>query len=253
MTASTLRHSLAICRRNLVHIRNDPEQLLDATVMPIVFTLVFLYVLGGAIGGDHLDYREYLLPGIMVQTASFASTVTGIGLNTDFGQGVMDRFRSLPISRAAVLAGRIGSDVCRLLLGQLVMLAFAFVVGFRVHTNPVAVLGAFALLLLYGTALCWVSAFVGLSVKNAQVVSTVGFLWMIPLQFGSSIFAPPDTMPGWLQAFVAVNPTTLVTDACRGLLVGGPVAGSALGAIAWSVGLMAMFAPLAVLRYRNRT
>ncbi|HEY0495056.1 MAG TPA: ABC transporter permease [Kutzneria sp.] len=253
MTASTLRHSLAICRRNLVHIRNDPEQLLDATVMPIVFTLVFLYVLGGAIGGDHLDYREYLLPGIMVQTASFASTVTGIGLNTDFGQGVMDRFRSLPISRAAVLAGRIGSDVCRLLLGQLVMLAFAFVVGFRVHTNPIAVLGAFALLLLYGTALCWVSAFVGLSVKNAQVVSTVGFLWMIPLQFGSSIFAPPDTMPGWLQAFVAINPTTLVTDACRGLLVGGPVAGSALGAIAWSVGLMVVFAPLAVLRYRNRT
>lgn len=249
----TVRHTVAIARRNLLQVRNDPGQLLDATVMPMVFTLVFVYVFGGAIARDQHDYLQFLMPGIMVQTLAFGSRATGIGLSLDFGNGLMDRFRSLPIARSAVLAGRITADLCRLLLGQLVMFGFALVVGFRVGTGPMGVLGAGVVLMLYGTALCWVSAFIGLVLRSTQTVQTVGFLWTIPLQFGSSMFVPADTMPGWLQAFSSVNPTTLVIDTCRGLLVGGPVAQHLAGALVWVVALVAGFAPLSIWCYRRRS
>ncbi|AKN72337.1 ABC transporter [Streptomyces sp. PBH53] len=245
-------HALAIARRNLVQLRYDPSQLLDATLMPMVFTLIFVYVFGGAIGGNQADYRQYLIPGIMVQVASFAAQVTGVALNLDFSTGVMDRFRSLPIARSAVLSGRILADLCRLALGQAVILLFALAIGFRTHTNPLCVLGALALLMLYGLSLSWIAAFVGLAIRSPQAVQSMGFLWMIPLQFGSSMFADPGTMPGWLQAFAQVNPTTLVVDTCRGLLVGGPVAGNLLGALAWTCGILVVFAPLAVRQYTRR-
>ncbi|MYX27473.1 ABC transporter permease [Streptomyces sp. SID8381] len=245
-------HALAIARRNLVQLRYDPSQLLDATLMPMVFTLIFVYVFGGAIGGNQADYRQYLIPGILVQVASFAAQVTGVALNLDFSTGVMDRFRSLPIARSAVLSGRILADLCRLALGQAVILFFALAIGFRIHTNPLYVLGALVLLMLYGLSLAWIAAFVGLAIRSPQAVQSMGFLWMIPLQFGSSMFANPETMPGWLQAFAQVNPTTLVVDSCRGLLVGGPVAGDLLGALAWTCGILVVFAPLAVRRYTRR-
>ncbi|MGW7577851.1 ABC transporter permease [Streptomyces sp. NPDC054765] len=245
--------SLAIARRNLVQIKHDPSQLLDATLMPMVFTLVFVYVFGGAIGKGQADYRQYLIPGIMVQTVSFAAQVTGTALNLDFSKGVMDRFRSMPIARSAVLSGRILADVCRLALGQAVILAFAFLIGFRVRTDVPGVLAAVGLLVLYGVALSSIAAYIGLVIRSPQAVQSVGFLWMIPLQFGSSMFAPPSTMPGWLQAFVEVNPTTLVVDSCRGLLVGGPVAGNVSGALLWIGGLMLLFVPLAVRQYGRRT
>ncbi|ARF54304.1 ABC transporter permease [Streptomyces gilvosporeus] len=248
-----LGQSLAIARRNLTQFKSDPSQLLDATVMPMVFTLVFVYVFGGAIGKGQADYRQYLIPGIMVQTVSFAAQVTGIALNLDFSKGVMDRFRSMPIARSAVLSGRILSDVCRLTLGQAVILAFAFVIGFRVRTDVPSVLAAVGLLVLYGVALSTIAAYVGLAIRSPQAVQSVGFLWMIPLQFGSSMFAPPSTMPGWLQAFVEVNPTTLVVDACRGLLDGGPVAGNVSGSLFWIGGLLLVFVPLAVRQYGRRT
>ncbi|MFD0383471.1 ABC transporter permease [Streptomyces stramineus] len=243
---------MAITRRNLTQIKSDPAQLLDATVMPMVFTLVFVYVFGGAIGNGQADYRQYLIPGIMVQTVSFAAQVTGVALNMDFSKGVMDRFRSMPIARSAVLSGRILADVW-LALGQVVILAFAFLIGFRVHTNVLAVLGAMALLLLYGIALSWIAAFVGLVIRSPQTVQSMGFLWMIPLQFGSSMFAPPSTMPGWLRAFVEINPTTLVVDACRGLLVGGPVASNVIGSLLWIGGVLLVFVPLSVRQYGRRT
>jgi oleandomycin transport system permease protein len=249
---ATVRHSMAIARRNLVQVRNDPGQLLDATLMPMVFTLIFVYVFGGAIAKDQAAYRQYLMPGIMVQTLAFASRSTGIGLSLDFGNGLMDRFRALPISRASVLIGRIAADLCRVLLGQLVMLIFALVIGFRVHTGLIPALGALGVLLLYGTALCWVSAFIGLVLRTPQTVQTVGFLWTIPLQFGSSMFVPTDTMPGWLQAFSTVNPTTLVTDACRNLLIGGPVRHHVFGTLIWVAALMVVFVPLSVRQYRRR-
>ncbi|WP_223839140.1 ABC transporter permease [Saccharopolyspora pogona] len=242
---------MAITRRNLTRVKNDPEQLLDAMLMPMVLALIFIYVFGGAIAGNHADYRQYLMPGIMVETASFASRATGIGLNLDFTTGVMDRFRSLPIARSVVLSGRIVAELCRMVLGQIVMLIFAVVIGFRMQTGLLSILAAYGLILLFGMALCWVSAFIGLSLRSPQTVQTLGFLWMLPLQFGSSMFAPPETMPGWLRAFAQVNPMTAVVDSCRGLLVGGPVTTPVITAVAWSVGLIVVFGPLAVWRYRT--
>ncbi|AHH95949.1 ABC transporter permease [Kutzneria viridogrisea] len=246
------RHSLAVARRNLVQVKNDPGQLLAATLTPVLFTVVFLYVLGGAISGGQAGYQQYLMPGIMAQTVTVASIATGIGLNLDFGSGVMDRFRSLPIARSAVLTGRILADACRLVLGQLVVLGFALVIGFRVQTGVLPAVGAVLLMSLYGIALCWIAAYVGLRIRSMQTVQTIGFLWLTPLQFASSIFAPASTMPDWLRVFVEVNPTSLVTDTCRGLLIGGPVAGSAAGALLWIAAMIAVFAPLAVREYRRR-
>ncbi|MGW1031994.1 ABC transporter permease [Streptomyces antibioticus] len=248
-----IRQSLAIARRNMLQLRGDPGQLLDSVVMPMVFTLIFLYVFGGAIWGDRPgDYRQFLLPGIMVQTLMFASRSTGYMLAVDFNNGVMDRFRSLPISRVAVLAGRITADMTKLLMGQVVMLAFAVAIGFRVETNALFAVAAVLLTLLYGTALAWVSAFIGLSMRSPNTVQSVGFLWMIPFQFGSSMLVPTSTMPGWLRTFAEANPTTLVTDACRNLLGGGAIAEPVLGAVLWSVGLMCLAVPLAISRYRRR-
>ncbi|ARP74328.1 ABC transporter [Streptomyces pluripotens] len=237
----------------MLQLRGDPGQLLDSVVMPMVFTLIFLYVFGGAIWGDRPgDYRQFLLPGIMVQTLMFASRSTGYLLAVDFDNGVMDRFRSLPIARSAVLTGRIVADMSRLLLGQVAMLFFALAIGFRVETNFLFAVAAVLLTLLYGTALAWVSAFIGLTIRSPNTVQSVGFLWMIPFQFGSSMLVPTSTMPGWLRAFAEANPTTLVTDACRNLLAGGPIAGPVLGTVLWSVGLMCFAVPLAISRYRRR-
>lgn len=250
---ATLRHSFAIARRNLLQVRNDPGQLVDSALMPIIFTLIFLYVFGGAIwGGREGDYRQYLLPGIMVQTIMFASRATGFTLSMDFGTGIMDRFRSLPIARSAVLSGRIIADMARLLLGQIIMLSFALLIGFDVHTSlPLAVAGV-ALVMLYGTALAWVSAVIGLVLRSPNTVSSAGFLWMIPLQFGSSMLVPTSTMPGWMRAFAEVNPTTQVTDACRYMLIGGPWTGPATNALIWSLGILVVAVPLAVRLYIRR-
>lgn len=251
---STLRHATAIARRNLVQVKGDPGQLMDATVMPMAFTLVFVYVFGGAVARDQQDYLQFLIPGIMVQTLAFATRGTGVGLSTDFGNGLMDRFRAMPIARSSVLVGRIMADMCRLLLGQLVMLLFAVVIGFRVTGSVSAAVAALGVLMLYGMALSWVSAFVGLALRSPQTVQTVGFLWTIPLQFGSSMFVPTSTMPGWLQAFASVNPTSLVIDLCRALLLGGPVdGGTVTGVAVWVVVLVAVFAPAAVACFRRRT
>ncbi|WP_346139493.1 ABC transporter permease, partial [Saccharopolyspora erythraea] len=249
---ATLRHTGAIARRNLLQVVNDRGAILDATLMPMIFTLIFVYVFGGAIAnGDQSDYKQYLLPGIMVQTVSFASRLTGVTLNVDASKGVMDRLRALPIARSAVLSARISADMCRVLLGQLVMFVFALVIGFRVQTDPLSALAAFGVLLAYGFALCWISAFIGLALKSPETVQSIGFIWTIPLQFGSSMFVPLDTMPGWLRAFAQVNPTTLVTDTCRNLFLGGPVAPSALGAFLWIGGMLLVFVPLSVWKYRR--
>lgn len=248
-----LRHSAAICRRNLVQMKSEPLQLLDAAVMPMVLSLIFLYLFGGAIGHGERDYRLYLMPGMMVETIAVASRATGLGLNLDFSTGIMDRFRALPIARSAVLAGRLGADVCRMALSQLVMFGFAVVIGFRVQTGLPAVIGAVLLLLAFGSALSWVSAFIGLLVRGPQTVDTAGFLWMLPLQFGSSMFVSPNTMPGWLRTFAEINPVSFICDAVRNLLIGGPTTQPVLGALAWIIGLTAVFAPLAVRQYARRT
>jgi len=249
---ATLRHSLAIARRNLIQLRNDPEQLLDAMLMPLVITLIFVYVFGGAIGNGSADYQRFLIPGIMVQIVTFAARSTGIGLSFDFANGLMDRFTTLPIARSAVLTGRIVADMCRMLLGLMVMFLFALIMGFRVETDLLSAVAALALLLLYGMAFCWVSAFVGLTIRNPETVQSIGFLWTLPLQFGSSMFVDPATMPTWLRIFSQINPTTSIVDASRALLTGGPTAGPVLHSLAWTAGLVILFAPLSIIRYRRR-
>jgi oleandomycin transport system permease protein len=250
---AVLRQVSAVSRRNLVRARNDPGQLIDSTLMPMALALVFIYVFGGAIGHDQDSYRQYLMPGIMVETASFASRATGIGMNLDFSNGVMDRFRSLPIARFSVLSGRIAAEFWRMLLGQIVMLAFAYLIGFRVHTGIVPTLAAIGVIMLFGVALCWVSAFIGLVVRSPETVQSVGFMWMVPLQFGSSMFTSPDTMPGWLRSFANVNPVSEVINTCRALLIGGPVTPYLWPALAWILGIVVVFAPLAVRRFLRRT
>jgi oleandomycin transport system permease protein len=165
----------------------------------------------------------------------------------------MHRFRSRPIARFSVLSGRILAEMCRMLVGQVVILAFAFAIGFRVQTGPLQLLAAVGLIMLFGMAVCWVSAFIGLVVRSPETVQSVGFVWMIPLQFASSMFAPPETMPSWLRAFAEANPLSHVINACRGLLLGGPVAVHLLPALGWTAGLILVFAPLAVRRFVRRT
>jgi len=249
---AAIRHAYVLASRNLRKLTNDPGQLLDATVMPIVFSLVFVYVFGGAIAGDTGHYVEYFMPGIMALTVTIVSRTTGIGLAVDFGTGIVDRFRSLPVARSAVLAGRVVSDAVRMAISQFVILGFAYVIGFRVHTGLPQVFATVGLLVGFGVALSCVSAVIGLTARSLPTVDTIATLWMVPLQFGSSMFVPTATMPGWLQAFVKVNPMTLVVDASRGLLGGGPVAAPALGASLWIVGTIVVFGPIAVWRYRRR-
>jgi oleandomycin transport system permease protein len=247
-----LRHALVIARRNVAKLAGDPGQLLDATLMPMVFALVFVFVFGGAIAGSEAGYRQFFMPGIMAMTVTIVSRTTGIGLSMDFQSGIVDRYRSLPIARSAVPAGRIISDAARMLLSQVVILGFAVLTGFRLHAGPLSVIAALALLVAFGVVLSCVSAFIGLTVRSVQTVETVATLWMVPLQFGSSLFVPPATMPAWLRAFVELNPMTFVVDAARGLLIGGPVAVPVIGSLAWTAGGMAVFAPLAIRAYYRR-
>jgi oleandomycin transport system permease protein len=244
--------SLVIARRNLLKVTGDPGQLLDATLMPMVFTIVFVYVFGGAIAGSQANYVQYFVPGIMALTITIIARTTGIGLSVDFSNGIVQRFRSLPIAQSAMLSGRVVADSARMLLSQVVMLGFASLVGFRITTSPLAVAAAVALMVGFGVALSWVSTFIGIAVRSVQTAETVLTLWLVPLQFGSSLFVQPSTMPGWLQVFVRLNPMTLVIDAVRHLLRGGPAGHSALGGLVWIIGTIAVFAPLSVRQYRRR-
>lgn len=248
----SLRHTLVLARRNLMKISGDPGLLLDATLMPIIFGLMFVYVLGGAISGSVSNYREFFMPGIMALTITIVSRSAGVGLAVDFHTGLVDRFRSLPIARSTVIVGRILADSARMALSLLVILAFALAIGFRVRTGPLPALAALALLALFGFTLAWVSAFIGLAARSLQTASTLTALWLVPIQFGSSLFVPVNSLPGSVQAFVKVNPMTLVINATRGLLVGGPVAIPLDGALTWLAGLLLVFVPLSVWRYIKR-
>jgi oleandomycin transport system permease protein len=250
--ARALRHSLTLAWRALVRIRRNPEQLLDVTLQPIVFVTLFVFLFGGAIKGESRHtYLEYVLPGIMVLTVVFASMGTGIGLNTDVTKGIFDRFRSLPISRSAPLTGTIMGDFVRYLVSVAIVFAYGSLLGFRIATNPPCALAAVALMFVFGFAVGWIWVLLGLYVKSPQSLQGFGFIVMFPLAFGSSVFIPTATLPGWLQAWVRVNPVTALTSASRGLMLGGPVAVPVWHSLAWSVAIAAVFAPLAVRRYRR--
>ncbi|HWB71100.1 MAG TPA: ABC transporter permease [Egibacteraceae bacterium] len=243
--------ALVVARRNLTHIVRLPQLLVFSTVQPVLFVLMFAYVFGGAIRTPGMNYIDYLLPGIFIQTVAFGSMQTGIGLADDLSKGLIDRFRSLPMARSAVLAGRTLSDAVRSLFVILLMFAVGSLIGFRVGTGPLQAMAALGVALAFGFALSWIGATIGLAAGTPEAVQAGGFVWLFPLVFASSAFVPTESMPGWLQAFAEHQPVTATVDALRALLVGGPATDPVLASLAWSAAILALFMPLAVGRYRR--
>lgn len=250
---AVVRHTLTLTWRNLVKLKHQPEQLIDLTLQPVIFIVMFVYLFGGAIEGSTHDYLQFVLPGILVQTVVFASLGTGVGLCEDVAKGVFDRFRSLPISRFAPLAGAVLGDICRYMVAIAMVFGFGSAIGFRVQTDVLAALAAVGLVLVFAFAMCWIFALLGVTMKNPRSVQGTAMLVGFPLTFGANIFARTETMPGWLQAWVDVNPISHLTSAVRGLLVGGEVAGHAVATLLWAAAIFAVFAPLAVRKYKNNT
>jgi ABC transporter DrrB family efflux protein len=249
-----MRNTFTLTWRSVLKIRTNMEDVIGLSLQPIMFLLLFTYVFGGAIAhGSTHDYLQYELPGLLVMTVVFATLGTGLMLNQDITSGVFDRFRSLPIARWAPLAGAVLGDMVRYLISVAITIGFGMILGFRVTTNPLSAVAGCLLLLAFALALCWASALIGMLVKTPQGVQAFGFIAFFPLVFGSNLLAPTGTMPGWLQAFVKVNPMTLLTDAERGLFTGGPVAAPAVQSLLWALGIFVVFAPLAVRVYRRRT
>ena len=243
--------TLAITWRNLLMLRRVPQLLVFSTIQPVLFVLMFRYVFGGAIRVPGVHYVDFLMPGIFAQTVTFGSINTGVGLAQDLGTGLIERFRSLPMARSAVLAGRTVADVVRNTLVVTLMVTVGFMVGFRVHTNAIAFLASVGLLLLFGFALSWVFALIGLSTANPESAQAAAFPLLAPLVFASSAFVPLKSMPGWLQVFAAHQPVTITVDAVRALVLGGPTVRPVVEMLAWAVAIVAVFAPMAVARYRQ--
>jgi ABC transporter DrrB family efflux protein len=243
--------TLVIAERNLVRLPRSPDLLLAFTVQPIMFVLLFVYVFGGAISTPGYSYVDFLIPGIIVQNIAFGGFVTAIGLNEDLHKGLIDRFRSLPMARPAVLAGRTLADVVTNLLSVTVLVVTGLIIGFSFNTSVGEVLAGFGILLLFGYAFSWVFALLGLLVSSPESANSLGFIAVFPLTFVSSAFVPVDSMPSALQWFADINPFTIVVDAMRALWLGAPAGNSIWGAVAWSVGILVVFAPLAVARYRK--
>ncbi len=247
----TLADTWVITRRNLLRIRNAPDLLIGFTVQPVMFVLLFVYVFGGAISTPGYDYVDFLMPGIITQTIAFGGFLTAVGLNEDLSKGLLDRFRSLPMARPAVLAGRTLADIGMNMLAIVLMVGVGMLVGFRFSTSvPEVALGIF-LLLLFGFAFSWIFAIMGLAASSPESAGSVGFILVFPLTFISSAFVPVDSMPDALQAFAEINPFTVVVDAARALFIGSPAGNSIWGAFAWSIGLILVFAPLAVRKYQR--
>lgn len=247
-----LRNTMTLAWRSLVSVKHNPFEILDLSVQPIMFLLLFTYTLGGAISGSTSEYLTFALPGILVQNTIFATMNIGILLNTDLTKGVFDRLRSLPIARWSPLAGRILADTVKQAWSVALLLGVGMALGFRVGTDVWGVVGTFALMLAFCLAVAWVAVLVGVIASEPEKVQIFMFSFVFPLTFTSNIFAPTETMPGWLQAWVKVNPVTVLADAVRALLNGGPVATPVLQSLAWAAGIIAVFAPLAVWRFRRR-
>jgi len=242
---------LLLGKRNLLRFRRSPELVIGFLVQPVMFILLFVYVLGGAIQTPGYSYVDFLMPGIIVQTIAFGGFVTAIALAEDLKKGLIDRFRSLPIARYAVLAGRTISDIVTNMAALAVMLIVGTIIGFSFSANLVEILIGVLLLLLMGYAFSWIFALIGLSSATPEAAQQVGFIIIFPLTFASSAFVPIESMPSWLEAFATVNPFTVIVDAIRALWLGAPAGNSVWGALAWSVGLIAFFAPLATWRYKR--
>jgi len=250
-----------VTRRNLIKIKRLPDLLIFSTIQPIMFVLLFAYVFGGAIATPGVNYREFLMPGIFVQTVAFGAGITAIGLADDLQKGIVDRFRSLPMSRAAVLVGRTTSDLINNVFVVIVMSVTGLIVGWRIHDGFWRGVAGFLLLFLFGYAMSWISAVIGLSVKSVEVAQSAGFIWMFPLTFLSNAFVPTSSLPAVLKPVAEWNPISSVVLSLR-YLWGNAPAGAASGtgfpaqhpewlAIGWCVLILLVFVPMSITRYRR--
>jgi len=250
--AASVSDTIVLARRNLVRIPRQPDLLIAYTIQPVMFVLLFVYVFGGAIQTPGFDYVDFLMPGIIVQSIAFGGFVTALGLSEDVQKGLIDRFRSLPMSRAAVLTGRTFSDVLLNCLSLVVLFAVGFLAGFNfVDASLGEIVLGIVLLLLLGYAFSWVFALVGLFSSSPETANAIGFTAIFPLTFASSVFVPAETMPDGLRQVAQVNPFTTISDAVRSLWLGTPANTDVWMSFIWCVVLIAVFAPLAVARYRT--
>ncbi|MBV8159625.1 MAG: ABC transporter permease, partial [Acidimicrobiia bacterium] len=252
--AWVVNDAVLLTKRNLLRYLRLPNLLVFSTIQPVMFVLLFSYVFGGAIKvalppGTH--YIDFLMAGIFIQAVIFGSMQTGVGLSDDLAKGMVDRFRSLPMARSAVLAGRTLSDTVRNVFVVTLMTFVGFLVGFRFHAEFLSCIFGLGLAVLFGFSFCWISAFIGMSVRDPESAQAAGFVWVFPLLFASSAFVPLQTMPDWLQAFARNNPITHVINAIRALTQGGPVWHDLWISFAWIIGILLVFIPLSVRRYRS--
>ncbi|GGQ68916.1 ABC transporter permease [Couchioplanes azureus] len=247
-----LRHSLALAKRSLIKTWRTPEALIDVTLQPALFLVIFVYVFGGAVAGSTHEYLQFLLPGILAQTIATGCIAIGVNLNTDLQKGIFDRFRSLPVPRSAPLVGAVLGDVVRYLVVTLVTLAMGYVMGFRITTDPLRAVAGCLLAVLFALCLSWLPVLVAMKVRTPGAVQGVMFALIMPLSFASNLFVAAETLPGWMQAFVDVNPLTHLVGAVRGLFVGTPLDAHLWWTLAWCAGFVVCFMPLALRAYRKK-
>ncbi|MCX4801943.1 ABC transporter permease [Streptomyces sp. NBC_01214] len=250
-----LRHIGALVRRNALQIKQDPESMFDVVFMPIIFTLLFVFVFGGAISGkgNQSEYVNYVVPGLMAMMGMNIAMGVGTGVNDDFKKGVMDRFRSMPIARSSVLIAKIVVELGRMMVAIAILLAVGFLLGLSIKGSVLGLFLAIGLSAVFGASLMWIFVLLGLTLKTPQAVQGMAMMVLMPLQFGSSIFAPPTTMPGWLQSFTDYNPLSNLADAARSLINGLPVGDSVWMTLVWSLAITAVTMPLAVRKFRQKT
>ncbi|WP_315099272.1 ABC transporter permease [uncultured Cellulomonas sp.] len=247
-----VRHSLSLAKRSLIKTWRTPEALIDVTLQPAIFLVIFVYIFGGAVAGDTHAYLQFLLPGILAQTIATGAIAIGVNLNTDLEKGIFDRFKSLPIPRSAPLIGAVLGDVVRYVIVTVMTLGIGYLMGFRILTDPLSAVAGSLLAVLFALSLSWVSVFVGMKVRTSGAVQGIMFLIIMPLSFASNVFVPATTLPGWMQSFVAWNPLTHLVASMRGLFLGEPIGNSVYWTLAWCVGLVAVFLPLAMRAYRRK-
>ncbi|WP_320670550.1 ABC transporter permease [Patulibacter defluvii] len=248
---SALRTALAFGWRGMLKVKHVPEQLLDVTITPVMFVLMFTYLFGGAIAGSTGEYLDYILPGILVMSVLFTTVYAGVALNTDLTKGVVDRFRSLPIWRPAPLVGSLLGDCVRYLVAGIVIVALGLVLGYRPGAGAPGVIAALALVIAFAFGLSWVFMTLGLLLRSPNAVMNAGFMGIFPLTFLSNVFVDPDTLPAGLEAFVDVNPISILASASRGLMEGDAVGGEIAIVLATAALLTAVFAPLTTRLYRR--
>jgi ABC-2 type transport system permease protein/oleandomycin transport system permease protein len=243
--------TLVITRRNLLVWLRVPAYIVFTVIQPVIFVLMFRYVFGGAIPIQGTTYVEFLLPGIVAQTAAFATFGTAIALAQELKKGVIDRLRSMPMARSAVLAGRLVADTTRMTVTILIVIGVGYAVGFRFQNGAWLALCMIVLAIVFGVAICCIAAYTGLAIGDEESVQAFGLIWLFPLTFLSSAFVPTDTMPGWLQAFANNQPFTYVVDTMRAMALGGPIEANLWKSIAWIVGIFIVFVPLAIRAYKR--